>query len=45
MKIDGSRVLLSFDYTEGGLKTLDGGDVKAFSYPEKMSVFIRHRLL
>ena len=30
MKIDGSRVILSFDYTEGGLKTLDGGDVKGF---------------
>lgn len=30
MKIDGSRVLLSFDYTEGGLKTFDGGDVKGF---------------
>ena len=30
MKIDGSRVILSFDYTEGGLKTLDEGDVKGF---------------
>lgn len=30
MKIDGSKVILSFDYTEGGLRTLDGGDVKGF---------------
>lgn len=45
MKISGNKVVLNFDYTDGGLKTFDGGDVKGFSYPEKMNVFIQHRLL
>ena len=30
MKISGNKVVLNFDYTDGGLKTFDGGDVKGF---------------